>query len=103
MAKGASPLTATSPSPVHHVDAFEVDESFADLQAEQHQGYIGQLVLVLSQVDPQLQECQHTGQTGTQLKSLLLTLCHVELGCKISFSSVFLFESLKYTSYCINT
>lgn len=56
MAKGASPLTATSPSPVHHVDPFEVDESFADLQAEQHQGYIGQLVLVLSQVDPQLQE-----------------------------------------------
>lgn len=35
-------------SPVYHVDPFKVDESFADLQAEQHQSNICQLVLVLS-------------------------------------------------------
>lgn len=35
------------PPPVHHVDSLEVDESFADLQAEQHQRYVRQLVLVL--------------------------------------------------------
>lgn len=52
---------------MHHVDPFEVDESFADLQAEQHQGYICQLVLVLSQVVPQLQECQHVRQAGISL------------------------------------
>lgn len=70
---------------MHHVDPFEVDESFADLQAEQHQGYIGQLVLVLSQVVAQLQECQHTVRTGIRLQSLYLNFCHVELGCKTPF------------------
>lgn len=45
-------------SPVNHVDPFEVNQGFADLQAEQHQSHIRQRVLVLSQVVSELQRRQ---------------------------------------------
>ncbi len=62
---------------MYHVDPFEVDESFADLQAEQHQSRICQLVLVLSQVVPELQEC--LSETGIPFQSLCHTFCHAEM------------------------
>lgn len=51
-------LTTQAGSPVHHVDPFEVDESFADLQAEQDQSDVCQFALVLCQVVPQLRKHQ---------------------------------------------
>ena len=51
-------------SPVHHVDPSQVDQGLADLQAEQHQGDVGQLVLLLRQVIPQLREGQVLRKQG---------------------------------------
>lgn len=34
--------------PVHHIDPLQVDEGFADLQAEQHQSYNRERLLVLN-------------------------------------------------------
>ena len=51
-------------SPVHHVDSSQVDQGLADLQAEQHQGDVGQLVLLLRQVVPQLKGGQALRKEG---------------------------------------
>lgn len=68
--------------PVHHVDSLEVDERFADLQAEQHQRYVCQRGLVLRQVGPQLQEHQHRTEVSHELAGSTASLPAV--GCRLA-------------------
>lgn len=39
---------------MHHVDPPQVDQGFTDLETVQDQGHVGQILLVLGQVVPQL-------------------------------------------------
>lgn len=75
------PLETVDP-PVHHVDSLEVDQRFADLQAEQHQRYVCQRALVLRQVGPQLQEHQHRTEVSHELAWSTASLPAV--GCRLA-------------------
>lgn len=61
-----------------HVGPCEVDESFADLQAEQHQSNVGQLILVLCQVVPELQ--MQTVHSNTQRLSRFFFFRELDTG-----------------------
>lgn len=52
-------------SPVHHVDPFQVDQCFADLQTEEQQGGVCQHALVLCQIVAQLREGHKTQEKGS--------------------------------------